>query len=57
MSLQVANYVILNLHMKNRGATKDKRGDDKSCFVPKPEKTSHFPGIFKFNSFNDLCNN
>ena len=53
MSLHVVNYVILNLHIKNRGATKGKRGDDKSCFVLMPEKTSHFPGIFKFNSFND----
>ena len=53
MSLNVANYVILNLHMKNKGATKGKRGDDKSCFVLKPGKASHFPGIFKFKSFND----
>ena len=45
---------MLNLYMNNRGATKGKGGgDDKSCFVLKPEKTSHFPGIFKFNSFND----
>ena len=53
MSLHVANYVILNLHMKNRGAAKGKRADNKSCFVLKPEKTIHFPGIFKFNSLND----
>ena len=60
MSLHVANYLMLNLYMNNRGATKGKGGgggewgwDDKSCFVLKPEKTSHFPGIFKFNHFND----
>ena len=47
---------MLNLYMNNRGATKGKGGgggDDKRCFVLKPEKTSHFSGIFKFNSFND----
>ena len=44
---------MLNFFMNNRGAAKGKRGDDKSGFVLKPGKTSYFPGIFKFNSFND----
>ena len=44
---------MLNLNMNSRGATKGKRGDEKNCFVLKPEKASNFPGIFKFNSFND----
>ena len=44
---------MLNLYMNNRNATKGKRGGDKSCFVYNPEKTSRFPEIFKFNSFND----
>ena len=52
MSLRAANYRMLNLYMNNRGATKGKRGEDKSCFGPNPEKTNRLFRIKRVKFLN-----